>query len=168
MCLSALLHLALLGLPAWWARAPERPRPLQARLAPAELLIPSRPADDLLKDTLAKEEKARKQPAAAPKPREGGGARRAFKPETATRDAAQRKLAEHLYYPDEAVRRGLEGEVRLLLVLDASGRVLSAEVAAGSGHAILDEAARAAALAMGSLPDAGAKELILPVVFRLQ
>ena len=30
---------------------------------------------------------------------------------------ARRKLAEHVYYPPEAIRLGLEGEVRLLLTL---------------------------------------------------
>jgi protein TonB len=78
------------------------------------------------------------------------------------------KLADVLFYPPEAVARGLEGEVRLLLTLERDGRVLDAQVAAGSGHKLLDEAAVKAAYAMGSLPDAGAREVILPVVFRLR
>ncbi|MBK9596331.1 MAG: energy transducer TonB [Rhodocyclales bacterium] len=58
--------------------------------------------------------------------------------------------------------------MRLLLTLDGNGAIRDAQVAAGSGHPILDEAAIKAALAMGSLPDAGAREVILPVVFRLR
>lgn len=168
LCLSLVLHLALLGTPPWWDRTPQRPPTLQARLTPAELLNPPKPAEDLLKDTLAQEVEVRKTPAAAQKPQEVQGRSPSAKPEAASPEAAQRKLAQHLYYPEEAVRRGLEGEVHLLLILDGAGRVLSADVAASSGHAILDQAAQAAALAMGSLPDAGVREVILPVVFRLQ
>ncbi len=58
--------------------------------------------------------------------------------------------------------------MRLLLTLDRDGRLLDAQVAAGSGHRMLDEAAVKAAFAMGSLPEAGAREVILPVVFRLR
>jgi protein TonB len=82
--------------------------------------------------------------------------------------ARQRKLAEHLFYPPEAVARGLEGEVRLLLTLDAHGTVLSAEVAASSGYAILDQAAVSAAYAMARVDNGGAREMILPVQFRLR
>ena len=168
LCLSVVLHLALLGTPPWWERTPVRPRPLQARLTPAEMLAPPKPAEALLKDTLAQEVEVRKKPAAALKPQESKGGRQPVKTEQASPEDSQRKLAQHLYYPEEAVRRGLEGDVRLLLILDGAGRVLSAEVAASSGHPILDQAAQAAALAMGSLPDAGVRQLILPVVFRLQ
>lgn len=81
---------------------------------------------------------------------------------------AQRKLSRHMYYPAEAIDQGLEGEVRLLLRLSEDGRVLSVSVAASSGFPILDQAALAAARAMGKIPDVGMKELLLPVVFRLQ
>ena len=80
---------------------------------------------------------------------------------------AQRKLSQHLFYPAEALARGLEGEVRLLVRLSPDGRVDEVSVAASSGHAILDNAAIKAAYAMGGLPGAP-RELILPVVFQLQ
>jgi protein TonB len=66
------------------------------------------------------------------------------------------------------VARGIEGEVRLLLTLDGNGAIQDVQVAAGSGHKILDYAAVRAAFAMGRLPEAGAREVILPVVFRLR
>ena len=80
----------------------------------------------------------------------------------------QRKLSHHMYYPPEAIDQGLEGEVRLLLRLNDEGRLLSVSVAASSGFPILDQAALAAARAMGQIPEVGVKELLLPVVFRLQ
>ena len=52
--------------------------------------------------------------------------------------------------------------------LDGNGAIRDAQVAAGSGHPLLDDAAVRAAFAMGSLPEAGAREVILPVVFRLR
>jgi periplasmic protein TonB len=81
---------------------------------------------------------------------------------------AQRKLSEHLFYPPEAVARGIEGEVRLILKLSADGNVEDVSIAASSGHSILDNAAIKAAYAMGKLTGATSRELILPVIFRLQ
>ena len=81
---------------------------------------------------------------------------------------AQRKLSEHLFYPPEAVARGLEGEVRLIVRLNADGGVDDVSIAASSGHPILDHAAVKAAYAMGRLTGASSRELILPVIFRLQ
>lgn len=168
LALSLLIHAIVLGWPAHRAPAPERPAPLEARLLPS---VTPRPAEPLLKNTLAPEvEKARPPvPPSSPGPASRG--LQAVKPDKLDKpreQAAQKKLAAHLYYPEEAVAQGLEGEVRLLLVLDAGGRILSVEIAAGSGHPILDRAAKAAAFAMGSLPDAGVRDFILPVVFRLQ
>ena len=83
-------------------------------------------------------------------------------------ERAQRKLSKQLFYPPEAVARGIEGEVRLILKLSAEGAVVEVSIAASSGHAILDNAAIKAALAMGRLSGASSRELILPVIFRLQ
>ena len=161
---SLALHLALLGLglPPGKVSPRETPAMLSARLLPPATV---RPAEPLLKDTLAEAEAPRAAPAPPPRPADAKSRRPA--PRT-PEEAAQRKLSEVLFYPPEAVARGLEGEVRLLLTLDGNGAIRDAQVAAGSGHPILDEAAIKAALAMGSLPDAGAREVILPVVFRLR
>lgn len=154
------LHLALLGSGFLGGKvSPRNTATLSARLLPPATVLPQAP---LLKDTLAESATA-VQPAA--KPIEGRSRRPA--PRT-PEEAAQRKLSEVLFYPPEAVARGIEGEVRLLLTLDRDGRLLDAQVAAGSGHRMLDEAAVTAAFAMGSLPEAGAREVILPVVFRLR
>ncbi len=78
----------------------------------------------------------------------------------------QSALAKHLLYPPEAVERGIEGEVLLLLVLDAGSRISSAEIARSSGHAILDQAALNAARAINALPG-NPRQTLLPVRFRL-
>jgi protein TonB len=44
-------------------------------------------------------------------------------------------------YPAAALRLGWRGTVHLILAIDASGRVQSANVKRSSGHALLDEAA---------------------------
>ncbi|MEZ5613791.1 MAG: TonB family protein [Rhodocyclaceae bacterium] len=162
LALSLALHLALLGLGPPAGKVSPRSTALRARLLPPATVQPVGP---LLKDTLA-EEKATPQ-ASPPKPRPEMANSRRPAPRT-PEAAAQRKLSEVLFYPPEAVARGLEGEVRLLLTLDESGRILDAVVAAGSGHAILDAAALRAVRAMGSLPQAEGQEVILPVVFRLR
>ncbi len=159
---SLVLHLALLGLglPRKKVSPHDTPASISARLLPPATVRP----EPLLKDTLADGESGKVAPP-PPKPAEATSRRPV--PRT-PEEAAQRKLSEVLFYPPEAVARGLEGEVRLLLTLDGGGAIRDAQVAAGSGHQILDDAAIKAALAMGSLPGAGARELILPVVFRLR
>lgn len=143
--------------------APPRPA-LQAvlRLPP----IPeAAPAEPLLKNTIDPEEAPpavkSPPPPAAPQAKPKAVAKREVQ-------VAQRKLSQHLFYPPEAVARGIEGEVRLIVKLSADGAVESVSVAASSGHPLLDNAAIKAAYAMGRLTGATSRELILPVIFRLQ
>lgn len=162
---SLALHLALLGSGVIASLLERKVSPrntaISVRLLPPATVLPK---DALLKDTLAENESS-KAVQAPPKPTDAKGRPAApRRPE----DTARRKLSEVLFYPPEAVARGLEGEVRLLLTLEKDGRVADAQVAAGSGHKMLDDAAVRAAFAMGSLPEAGAREVILPVVFRLR
>lgn len=76
-------------------------------------------------------------------------------------------MAQEEFYPREAIARGLEGRVVLLLSLDENGRIWAIEVASSSGHAVLDEAARQAALRHVRLPG-GRRQVLLPVDFRLE
>jgi protein TonB len=139
--------------------APPRPA-LQASLR-----LPSKPdADPLLKNTIDSEETPPASMPAPPVATQG-------KPKTVAKreeQAAQRKLSQHLFYPPEAIARGLEGEVRLILRLAADGSVDGVSIAASSGYPVLDNAAVKAAYAMGNLTGATSRELILPVIFRLQ
>ncbi|HNO58594.1 MAG TPA: energy transducer TonB, partial [Accumulibacter sp.] len=140
------------------------PVTLAARL-PAVPALPQLSNDEpLLKNTLAEETskpvtKPRRPPVT--KPSSSKAAPRAVA-------AAQRKLSNHLYYPPEAVARGLEGEVRLLLELDDDGTIREVGVVASSGHRLLDQAAVNAALRMGRIASSQARQMILPVSFRLE
>src|SRR5471032_823892 len=51
-----------------------------------------------------------------------------------------RHLSKYKKYPEDARRRGMQGINRLRFVVDAEGRVLSYEIAGGSGSAALDRA----------------------------
>jgi protein TonB len=135
------------------------PAPLEARLSSMTALAAT-DNESVLKNTL--DETVKKAPA-RPIPLEPIG--RA--PDASLR-AAQRKLSAYQFYPAEAAARGIEGEVRLLLTLDKNGNLIDIRVASSSGYAILDDAAVRAAAAMHSVPNAGAMEMILPVVFRLE
>lgn len=172
--LSFVLHGSLLLSNARDRSSPPPPPALQATLRlPQDLVsIPEPPPapDELLKNTLDEEKPVPEKPEpppppppSPPKPAQAGRAE--AKRETR---AAQRKLSEHVFYPAEAIARGLEGEVRLIVLLAADGRVEEVHIAASSGHPILDNAAIKAAYAMGRLPGATSRELILPVVFQLQ
>lgn len=140
------------------------PRPaLQATLR-LPLKPEEPPAEPLLKNTIAAEDTPEVARAIPPVP------------VPATTNAlvkrevqeAQRKMSEYVFYPPEAVTRGIEGEVRLILKLSAEGSVEDVVVGASSGHPILDNAAIKAAYAMGKLTGVTSRELILPVSFRLE
>lgn len=82
-------------------------------------------------------------------------------------DRALAALAREEFYPREAIARGLEGRVVLLLTLAENGAVAGIEVASGSGHRLLDDAARQAAQRIGRIPG-GRHQVLLPVEFRLE
>jgi protein TonB len=78
------------------------------------------------------------------------------------------RLSETILFPPEALERGLEGEVTLLVQLGEGGRILDASIASGSGHKILDDAAIRAVLKLGTLgPSSANKSILLPVRFRI-
>lgn len=78
------------------------------------------------------------------------------------------RLSEELLYPADALRRGLEGEVVILVELGDDGRILDASIASGSGHPTLDDAAVRAVKRLGTLGPASAhKSILLPVRFRI-
>ena len=162
LALSLALHGTLL-FPDIWKRftvAPARPA-LQASLRP--LIAPPAVPELLLKNTIDSEEAPRAQspPPATPAAKTNNPAKREVQ-------TAQRKLSQHLFYPAEAVTRGIEGEVHLIVKISADGTISEVKVAASSGHAILDNAAMRAAFAMGKLGAGEAREIIVPVIFRLQ
>jgi len=145
------------------------------RLAPppallATLRLPPKPdtapAEPLLKNTIDSEEApqlaAPAQVTAAPTQ---AAARAAARRET---QKMQRKLSKHLFYPPEAVERGIEGDVWLLLKLSPDGDIVEVGIATSSGHPILDNAAIRAAYAMGRQTGARTRELIVPAYFRLE
>ncbi|MFZ2854625.1 MAG: TonB family protein [Rhodocyclaceae bacterium] len=168
LALSLALHGALL-LPGALKQPTAAPPPA-ALLATLRLPpLPESPAaEPLLKNTLddapaAKTAKTLERPNRPEKP--AAKTRPSVKREVKT---AQKKIAQHLYYPPAAIAQGIEGEVRLLVTLNGDGSVADVSLAAGSGHAILDNAAIKAAYAAGKLGDGGSRELVLPVIFRLQ
>lgn len=157
-CLLSLgAHLVLLFAPVWLSATPAPLRPaIEATLRhmPAALGIM---ADAV---TSIETDKANNKPdsplASAPKNLRGTSLRR-----------AQGMLSKHLFYPPPAVAQELEGEVVLLLTLDAAGQIHALDIAKSSGHALLDEAALNAARHIGALPG-NPRQTLLPITFRLQ
>ena len=72
------------------------------------------------------------------------------------------------FYPAEAIARGLEGEVLVLLLLSPEGSVIAARVEQSSGHPLLDDAALRAVRALRALPADAPRETLIPVRFRLR
>lgn len=146
--LSFALHAALLtpDLLKRLVAAPLRPT-LQAVLRLPPVLPPPEP-EPLLKNTFEGEGPAKIEPPS--KPAKAQAAPKAVSKREL--QAAQRKLAKYIFYPEKAVQQGLEGTVRVLVVLDADGNVEDVRMIAGSGHAILDNAAIKGFYAIGKLP----------------
>ncbi len=176
--LSLLLH----GLPfasAWWPTAPEPNRPpaaLQARLsAPA-------PAAVLPLISLVEPEASPPESVTPPQPPAPPAVSPGKKPPlpAVDRKAAAKTWSEHirqqfsqqqaqgLFYPEAARRQGIEGEVLVLLLVDAAGAIAAARVEESSGHPLLDEAALRAVRQLRSLPADTPREMLLPVSFRLR
>lgn len=88
--------------------------------------------------------------------------------QTSSKVSLSHLIGETLIYPLEAVKQGLEGMVILDVTLDASGSVSAAKVLDTSGHAILDDAAVAAAMRVFKMPEWANTSEILPVVFKLE
>ena len=173
---SIFLHASVLGvasrLPSSDALAPIEPAPLNARLLPRMPDAPT-PDDGLIKNTLPPEEA--QAPASAPRaskrdePKAAKAAGRPVERQRATIDDTQQRISETILYPPEALAQGLEGEVIVLLEIDAAGHVQSAAIASGSGHAILDAAALRAVREVGTLsPAVAGRTILLPVRFQLR
>lgn len=74
---------------------------------------------------------------------------------------------EGLFYPEEAIQQGLEGEALVLLLLNEQGQVVAARIEESSGHAMLDDAALRAVRRLRTLPADAPMESLLPVRFRI-
>jgi protein TonB len=156
---SVAVHLAVLLPVDWWL-----PRRQAPDLPPLAVLLPP---PDMARELATQPEMLEKPSDAVPpapslsppdKPRELRG--RAL-------DSAMAALTREEFYPREAIERGWEGRVVLLLTLDADSRIRGIEVASSSGHPILDGAALKAATRITALPG-GRRQVLLPVEFRLE
>ncbi len=163
LALSLSLHL-LPVLPDAFTRSPPPPAasPLQAELRPpprAENVSapPLRLPDPPPRPAAPARKAAESRPADAPKTWTH-----------AVREQLKKLDAAGQFYPAEAIARGLEGEVNVLLIIDEGGQVVAARVEQGSGHPILDEAALRAARTLKSLPADAPRQTVLPVRFRLR
>lgn len=164
LALSLLLHGATIGAGELLGRLLLRPQSaappvLEATLPP----LPRAPAPTLRAPEAVEATAATPVPPPLPKPRRPGPGMQA---DLAAQ--ASRQLARHLLYPEEAIARGLEGEALVTLFLDADGNAVAARLERSSGHAILDDAAVAAARQVSALPEGEPREVLLPVRFRLR
>ena len=167
LALSLVLHAVVLFWDAVRFAAPPAAQPPLAASLRLPAKTPPRAEAPLLKDTLSADPPTVKPPPAT-RPATSAGPPLSEAAAKRQVEAAKRKLSQHVYYPPDAVARGLEGEVRLLLRVSDDGHISDVSIAASSGHAILDQAAIKAAYAMGKVNWVQSRELILPVVFRLE
>jgi len=170
LALAASLLLHILPLVAQLIQAsppPPKPPPITATLRPP----PPAPLPPPPPLTLPEQPKPAPTPTKPPQSRP----EQREKPPVAAKTWTQ-AIRQHLkklddsgqFYPEEAIARGLEGEVLVLIIIDENGQVTAARVEQGSGHRILDDAALRAVRSLRSLPADAPREALLPVRFRLR
>lgn len=173
LALSLLLH----GLP-WLPGlilAPNKPStaaiPLSASLRPPAAPIQAAPPLSL-PEPAKPPAQVESKPPLEPKPPAKPPTKTEGKPARTWTQAVRQHLkkldALGQFYPAEAIARGLQGEVLVLLIIDENGQVVAARVEQGSGHPLLDEAALRAVRSLRSLPADTPREMVLPVHFRLR
>ena len=168
LILSLLLHTAILGielLPTF--STSQAPRSIQAHLY-INTKSQTSPSETLLKNTLVKtDSKQEHKPSqATPPPSTASTQTTPGLTQREAVQAAQRKIAEHNYYPIAAIEQGIEGDVRLILKLTPEGHIKDVQIGVSSGHTLLDNAAIQAAYAAGQIPGANSREMIITVTFR--
>lgn len=159
LALSLVLH-ALLFLPLpRTTQTPAEPALLSARLLP---LLDAPPS---LESSRTTEEVAEPAVLSAPTFKQGAAAPRLLTGKAL--QGALGKLSKEMIYPRAAIERGLEGTVTLLLLVAGDGTVQSVDIAASSGHDLLDDAALKAAGRIRQIPG-GRRQVLLPVEFHLE
>lgn len=136
------------------------PQVLTAPIAPPELILPEPP-----KHQAATPPPLPPKPE-KPKPRES----RLNAPQTWNQAIAQQLKSlkdRQEYYPQEAIRQGLQGEVLVLVIIDENGNITAARVEESSGHRLLDDAALHNVRTIRSLPADAPREALLPLRFKL-
>lgn len=108
-------------------------------------------------------------------PNQGSGARGVERnPEVSYIARVTSWLGQHKYYPLGARQSGIQGTVRLYLVINRDGEVLTLSVARSSGHPVLDQAAMQMVRRAEPLPAMPGSllrtrlEIILPVHYALE
>ncbi len=172
--ISLLIHLLAVGSAALTSTAQPptpTPAPLLATLQPPE--IPNRStAEFILPDpeTAIKPIETR-TPAKQPEKQGNSAVDRKKTAKTWTEAIHEQFSAQQesgLFYPEDAIRLGLQGEALVLLMLDENGNVLAARIEESSGHELLDQAALQAVRRLRALPSDAPIESLLPVRFRLR
>ncbi len=176
LLLSLGLHSALLTLSAPLPKTSAKPPPIEVELPLPDTDLNKAPSPtEPLPDQLSSEPppppelppKQSVQPSTQAQPAPQSPAKPVPRTPRAVVQQAQAQLMKQLLYPPEAIKQGLEGEVVLLLSLDAEGAITNIVVARSSGHALLDSAAMSAARGLGKLR-ADNRQLLLPVEFALE
>jgi len=160
LALSLAVHL-LPVLPALLAESPPPPvetLPLQASLRPPPIEAPPLVMPEAEPPPPAVDKPPSPKAAAKGRPRNW---------QEEVRRQFSKQLQRGDYYPLEAINRGLQGDVLVLLIIDTDGNVAAARLEQGSGHPLLDQAALQNVRALRSLPADAPREVLLPVTFRL-
>lgn len=162
LALSLAVHLlpVLPSLLTEHSSPPPLPPPLQASLRPPPVEVPP-----LLMPEAEPPRPAVRQPPPVVAKASPAGRPRSWQEEVRRQFRQQQQRGE--FYPAEAIARGLQGEVVVLLILGTDGSVVAARVEQGSGHRLLDDAALNAVRALRSLPADAPRQTLLPVRFRL-
>jgi protein TonB len=176
LLVSLMIHLALFSLAHRWLemREPLVPpkQPLSATLV---LSAPPTPMEEMpeLKNTMEDDVRPVVPPPAAVAPMRP--TEKSPAPSTPAQalqgpalERAQTRLSDQLLYPPDALEQGIQGEVIVLIKLDAHAGIVDVSVASSSGSQSLDEAALRAVRNLRRIHGAGAAKILFPVRFEIR
>lgn len=172
---SLMIHLLAFSIAHRWLQTREPPAPrIQPLNATLVLKAPTPPMEQMpeLKNTMETDAPPTvppPRPSAPPRPPEKSSAAKAAQAlDGPALERAQTRLSERLLYPADALEQGVQGEVVVLIKLDAHAGIIDVSVASSSGSQSLDEAALRAVRNLRRIRGAGAEKILFPVRFEIR
>lgn len=175
LLVSLMIHLALFSVAHRWLEMREPSTPHRPPLSATLVLSAPAPLQEMpeQKNTIEDDVRAvAPAPAAAAQRRPTGKLPASSAPAQALQgpalERAQTRLSDQLLYPPDALEQGIQGEVIVLIKLDAQAGIVDVSVASSSGSQSLDEAALRAVRNLRRIRGAGAAKILFPVRFEIR
>lgn len=175
LLLSLMIHLLAFSVAHRWLETREPPASRMQPLNATLVLSAPPPTEEMpeLKNTMEDDTRSVVSPPPAvaqvrPTKRASAAAKAAQTLQGPALERAQTHLSEQLLYPADALEQGIQGEVIVLIKLDAHAGIVDVSVASSSGSQSLDAAALRAVRNLRRIRGARAEKILFPVRFEIR